>query len=95
MHKNEMKKAAVAARTEFIRLHPECATMNLRFDPLALIEDKPVMSRNMIEHNAKVPKVVVVKFSVRPCTYSGKLSTIHVFYSLLLLVQKLQLVIKP
>jgi len=39
LHKREMKDAAEQARNEFIRLHPQSATLILRYDPFKHLDE--------------------------------------------------------
>lgn len=39
LHLKEMKEAAVAAKEKYLHDHPECAEIDLKFDPIKLVEE--------------------------------------------------------
>ena len=39
LHMKEMREAAIEAKEKYIEDHPECADIDLKFDPIKLVEE--------------------------------------------------------
>jgi hypothetical protein len=43
LHLKEMKEAAIAAKEKYLEDHPECADIDMKFDPNKLVEECKVL----------------------------------------------------